>query len=69
MLPKKPTVVKVHAPSTACNCGAPVSGYVDPTNVIRADEVVRKLNFDPRTMKSYFTCRHGNEFEYPEVRE
>lgn len=68
MLPKKPTL-KMSAPSNPCNCGAPVTGYVDPTSPIQAAEVARKLNFDPRTMKSYFTCRHGNEFEYAEVRE
>lgn len=67
MSPKKPVVTL--KPSGPCNCGAPKTGYVDPTSIVEFDEVVRKLNFDPRTQKSYFTCRHGNEFEYAQVRE
>ena len=46
-----------------------MAGYVDPTGASEPEEAARRLHFDPKTLKSYFTCRHGNEFEYPEVKE
>ena len=66
MPPKKPAAKR---PTTECKCGAPATGYVDPDSSTESEEAVRRLHFDPKTLKSYFTCRHGNEFEYSEVKE
>lgn len=63
----KKSVAKRGVP--ACKCGAPALGYADPTSATETEEDVRRLHFDPKTQKSYFTCRHGNEFEYSEVKE
>jgi hypothetical protein len=56
-------------PKVECKCGAPVTGYVDPTGASEPEEAARLLHFDPKTLKGYFTCRHGNEFAYSEVKE
>ena len=61
VLPKKPKL--------SCKCGAPAAGYVDPAATKTSKESTRRLHFDPKTLKSYYTCRHGNEFEYSEVKE
>lgn len=66
MPPKKSDAKRPHPD---CKCGAPATGYLDPTSSIESEASVRQLHFDPKTRKSYFTCQHGNEFEYSEVRE
>lgn len=56
-------------PKLSCNCGAPPAGYVDPSADKASIASTRRLHFDPKTLKSYYTCQHGNKFEYSEVKE
>lgn len=61
VVPKKPKL--------SCKCGAPATGYLNPAATKESKEATRRLHFDPKTLKGYYTCRHGNEFEYTEVKE